>query len=32
MGLNLYSDIKFRCLKANLKIKSHNLAIFPFVE
>ena len=30
MSLNLYSDIKLRCLKANLNIRSHNLAIFTF--
>ena len=30
MSLNLYSDIKFRCLNANLNIRSNNLAIFTF--
>ena len=30
MSLSLYSDIKSRCLKANLKIRSYNLAIFTF--
>lgn len=28
--MRLYSDIKSRCLKANLNIKTHNLAIFTF--
>ena len=28
--MNKYSDIKSNCLKANLEIKKHNLAIFTF--
>ena len=30
MSLSLYTDIKSRCLKANLNIRSNNLAIFTF--
>ena len=30
MSLSLYSDIKSRCLNANLNIRSYNLAIFTF--
>ena len=30
MSLNLHTDIKSRCLKANLNIRSNNLAVFTF--
>ena len=30
MSLSLYTDIKSRCLNANLKIRFHNLSIFTF--
>ena len=30
MSLNLYTDIKSRCLNANLNISSHNLAVSTF--